>query len=522
MLGNLIAAQHELEHSLKKYKQACNAIPYDLKPPFGYNFSDLEAASNAHERFVESLGETTNHGGIILKKTRNQYIPVNRLHPELLASIIQLDASRYSCAAKYRFLNEAQKGITRLISLSGVCSHWRRLIVGFGLLWSRVPLGTTPASYKIVQLCLERAQNSRLDILAYTSRADDGWMGHDMLLSLSQRIGSLSVDAQTPDQIHSAMNHMIRDAHDPLCGPKELSLKYGGVANRLLIPSDLSLQQGLNNLFGRLDRLHLSGVDLDWSQCDFNQLQTLSIDSAFSSRQLGCIATACPNLRILELSPSQLEGMDLEPSEQSQNPSPSLFRRLQILRVACHQFNILQRVLQSILTGAYEVEIFLHVELAIELGYMRPLTSAVCRFDDVTKLGILGQFTWPRYKDENISSISKMFPNVHTLYWGGPHFDERILNFLYNPECGGPVLPKLSTLKLLDGLIPSSVTDQFIAMALNYPIRHIQLITFWTETQLHGAQRLVEMDTWSPQFLLLSRALPSISICRSDPCSTWW
>ncbi|KAL5635564.1 hypothetical protein ACGC1H_004386 [Rhizoctonia solani] len=147
MLENLISAQRELEHSLTKYKQACTMIPYDFKPPFGYNFSDLEAATNAHERFVESLGETTNHGGIILKKIRNQYLSVNCLHRELLASIIQFNASRYLCTAGYGYLNEARRGIARLISLSGVCSHWRRLIVEFGTLWSRVPLGTTSARW---------------------------------------------------------------------------------------------------------------------------------------------------------------------------------------------------------------------------------------------------------------------------------------------------------------------------------------------------------------------------------------
>ncbi|KAF8606128.1 hypothetical protein BDV93DRAFT_361717 [Ceratobasidium sp. AG-I] len=118
---------------------------------------------------------------------KDSCVPINSLHPEILALIFSLVLDERSYAPTVTVfdpfrsdpcdLNESfkQARLTKIITISGVCAYWRRIALNNGAFWTYIPIFLTSRSIQrsldSTSVWLDHAQTSPLHVFIDTRRS---------------------------------------------------------------------------------------------------------------------------------------------------------------------------------------------------------------------------------------------------------------------------------------------------------------------------------------------------------------
>lgn len=127
---------------------------------------------------------------------------MDRFPPEVLCAFFVLIKQFVSSKRHRSGAARVNAEIKALIELSGVCRHWRRVILGDGTLWTNIPVDTArPGCGKLLRSTLERSKQSTVSVNAsvFLSTTNEE-MIEDVLKVIagsSSRIGELVLETDS-------------------------------------------------------------------------------------------------------------------------------------------------------------------------------------------------------------------------------------------------------------------------------------------------------------------------------------
>ncbi|CAE6423355.1 unnamed protein product [Rhizoctonia solani] len=305
-------AQHALELATTEYLNACATLHLPLRVSNEPSQSHLNEISENCDKFIESTREELLKMGLRLKTARNQQACINRLPLELHVKVFEydLDAHETDINASH-FLSIR---LSRIVSLSAVCTHWRKRVVETSSFWSHIPFHL---SENLVALCVKRANSRPLEIRAINNRretkygSNEIWRGKNALGGHSHNIRSLTVVAYNLKHVYSSINWVLESSIPRSL--RELSVTYtGGVRMHYNAPTepDTRPEVRLNTLAKDLYTLSLSRINIKWNECAFEKLRVLQLNGLRALRlaEFEQALVSSPMLEVLEIARSRLYG----------------------------------------------------------------------------------------------------------------------------------------------------------------------------------------------------------------------
>ncbi|CAE6535161.1 unnamed protein product [Rhizoctonia solani] len=231
---------------------------------------------------------------------------INRLPPELLIKIFQFNLDIYASRYMYDIDDLLELHIERIISLSYVCSYWRQVAVKTSSFWSHIPIHLSEA---LVALCVERADNTPLDIVATKSSWGattlwEGWERDNALRAKAHHIRSLTILAHTRVRVCLPIDWVLEPGIQQ--NLQELSVHYTGYCrnwpNLGLSTTNSSPCIKLDGLARGLCTLRLKRIGTNWYECAFENLNELKLEMiSLDLQELERVLLASPVLQVLEL-----------------------------------------------------------------------------------------------------------------------------------------------------------------------------------------------------------------------------
>ncbi|KAF8717715.1 F-box-like, partial [Rhizoctonia solani] len=355
---------------------------------------------------------------IPVKITHNRYARIHQLPPEILVSVFHFDLdahpySTHSCSIP--------KGrVSRIVLLSSVCSRWRNLVVGSKLLWTRIGI-PLHGSRSLVAMCIARAQDGPLDIVAIQHEkkgawrhADEVWRREPALQGHMKNIRSLSLVTDISRPIHSTIERIRGVDTKELCGLQELFVVF---ARRELphpysaivaAPSRIPLD--LEPFADQLRTLYLQRVSVNWSKCTFDRLCVLRLKDVdtLDAIELRHILASSPVLQVLDLG-----GTRLEP--RMRKPEPVVLPNLNILRLLYLDEDSIRTIIDVLAPGTYNVELYIYAMSAKQTD-----TDAVSNTPHIFRalahnITVLGVAVRTETLDELLAAVTVALPNLVTL-----------------------------------------------------------------------------------------------------------
>ncbi|KAF8606121.1 hypothetical protein BDV93DRAFT_520979 [Ceratobasidium sp. AG-I] len=266
-----------------------------------------------------------------LRKTRNKTIPINSLHPELLARIFSFISSSPPSVDIFGSYPEdlhnpevaaKRASLKKTLVVSSVCEYWRHITLGTGTLWTFIPIHL---SGKAAQLALhsalvwlDRAQTTPLDVCidmalgeTPTSRA---MLDKVIALPLhSKRTHALFLSLGTTTHLNTLLKNCFSDGVSVTLKRLQLEV-YGQIDEPSILQNWLSRCQELQVLQLSIDALHDDRFPVLPKLVEL-RLCSL-IQTPLTTERLSNILCACPGLERLELNDIELEnstGVNLAP-----------------------------------------------------------------------------------------------------------------------------------------------------------------------------------------------------------------
>lgn len=482
---------------------------------------EIQVADEEARRFARWAKSQLSRADHTLRKARSQCAQINRLPPELMINIFQLKGTSNELPAA---------SLRRAILLSGVCSHWRRLITRTTSFWSLIPLGHSKNSEKITLLCLQRARKGPIEIVA-NSRKSSPWAASSALAPHVQQIRSLSLSAGSLDQIHSVTECLLKLKAPSLL--EELSVTFHGRTNfgtpAPIFPDSMlaSALDILNTLTRGLHVLNLRGASIDWRHFAFDELVTLRLNgssvlggSIASLDQLAHIATVSPKLRVLELRSVGLEGSRTISRAFSMNS-------LKMLRLCDLKFGVLHDILQLISLGSCEVELFVndfsftatgrHLSKDLIDSGISQLKLLSQKLPSITTLG-LGP-SQLSHASLWLKSVWGLLQHLNTLSFEDCELTAELLSIIPPPQTGIGHWPQIRTVRMRDVRIVDP--DAFKLMLSNHSIEHVDMAKCWlARTSGNSHYGFTPINFSSPLYEWLDEAIPKLSFSL-DYSSQW-
>ncbi|KAF8606127.1 hypothetical protein BDV93DRAFT_604659 [Ceratobasidium sp. AG-I] len=345
-LARISSASEILANSIRVYSAALAAFGSEVETHYKSGLLKdrliLRSLVSMVDGPLETIASHTSHLHLIqtsLRKTKNKMIPINSLHPELLAGIFSLIPDdnppvanmdvfgSYPADSSCLGLSANLVRLSSTITLSNVCGYWRNITLGIGTLWSYIPLHVagraTQCSLDRAPVWLDRARTTPLDVFLFMDGFRETASSRTMLdkvldLSLgSKRVRTLYLSLATTAYTNNLLKNCSND--DTFITLMKL---YVDIYEKIDEPS--KVQDWLTQCKA-LQVLQLSVGTL----CSdlFPVLPTLvelelfaNIQVSLTVEQLTAILRACPSLQRLKLSDIELEnsiGIHLAPVSSS-------------------------------------------------------------------------------------------------------------------------------------------------------------------------------------------------------------
>jgi hypothetical protein len=522
MLEELRSAQNALQLAVTNYVKTCAILfgTHGFNTATDHAHCGANVVNEEHQCLINWAQSQLSDASLTLKKAQNQCTPINRIPSELLVEIFRLSVHSPSASNAHIMVRDA-------VLLSSICSYWRTLIIATTSFWSLVPLGHTEGSENITLLCLKRVQTGPLDISGVSSGLSH-WRAKSAIALHIQRIRSLYLSAETLDQIHSIMKCMLHlKAPSPL---KKLSIHLY-VSVRAYSPAHIfptsSRLQGVFQILTRgLRILELHNITMNWCLFTLDELQVLRLTSDISLggflllNQLAHILATSLNLCVLELSNVALDGI-------RENDTPISMRSLKTLILRSLAFDVLCDILQSILPGPYDIQLFAdyrtfrkrlpRIESTSEgVDQLVPLFR---KFYNITTLclesdELIFEPLWLR-------SVLGALPNLNSLLLDGSQLTKEVISTITRlpskelPEtAGASPFPQIRTI----GMRAVTITDSeaFKIMITSLAIEHMELMGCELLRDDRVGYCTSVIKTSSPLYQQLSQIVPKL-YCSPNP-----
>ncbi|CAE6452210.1 unnamed protein product [Rhizoctonia solani] len=390
MEGRIADAQRALELATTEYLNACATLHPPLRTSNEPSLSHLNDIFEKCNKFIESTREELLKIGLALKTARNQQASINRLPLELLVRVFEFDLDTPRPFNNSGTLSQTR--LSRIVSLSVVCTHWRKLVVETGSFWSHIHL---PHSESLVALCVERANNGTLDVVAtnttdnVTNLPDGSWKGKSALRGHTHKIRSLTVSAYILERVHSLISCVLEPSTPRSL--REFSVIYIGPSwIHQDAPNGPNTQPkiSLDALAKDLYTLSLTGIYLNWNECAFERLCVLKLNGlhALCLAELEQALVASPMLHVLEIAHVVLYG-------ERTSSKPLGLPHLKTLRLTCMEA-ALGMIVDMFEPGDYTTELNVSLSRArafprlSQEAWIQELQCIVPKMCHVTVLGI--------------------------------------------------------------------------------------------------------------------------------------
>ncbi|KAH7332982.1 hypothetical protein B0J17DRAFT_771468 [Rhizoctonia solani] len=382
----------------------------------------------------------------------------------------------------------------RLCSLTSVCSHWRRICLSTGSFWSLIPILRRKGDGPPMDMCLERAGDSKLHLVGEVGVLDPQVV--EVITQYGPRIQTLDI---------SGVRHNARKIvasvlkHSNSGGIANLSVRDYQACyrrdrfeqSRNLFSPDSSEYTLFSRFADSLNVLRLCGFNLNWTQVHFSRLVELRLeevaleDKAMATNMLLAVASA-PELRRLQLSRMEVR-QDITRENQSDQPIslPVSLRELQSLCLRDIHRDLLPFLLQSINPGSYQTLV----------GFTQPSSfySQSSNFgnawEDILQIQAL------ELKGFNIDTLmisgnwlsgSKFYdmlwavPTITSLCIRGHSFNKRALRALIRlPESGkgggNEHFPTIRRLHILDADFDLTALDELKEVVKSHGVQELRL-----------------------------------------------
>lgn len=309
--------------------------------------------------------------------------PIRRLPADILAQvfILVVDWRRAYAAGPH----ERGLSIKQVNSLSSVCSYWRHVALGTGLLWSYLDLDRLHHT-GYISLWLDRAGSSHLDV-----RSMDRF-GHPRMDAV--HVSKLCL---VLPRIKCVRSMVMRSSKKPM--ERWLSEWRSGGVPRTLTTLALSTSHGglavfpttgvvldhrpLDELFHSLDTLYLDQIRVNWDSLRCRNLISLSLRQlSITMDNLGQLLAANPNLEYISLWLLDVT-YDPTPTTLPLAELPSIHT----LRLEGMEYDIICDVLAMIAPGHHGLDLKLgHTSCRDLSDASRQKFVAFCRRSHITTL----------------------------------------------------------------------------------------------------------------------------------------
>ncbi|KAF8596489.1 hypothetical protein BDV93DRAFT_563247 [Ceratobasidium sp. AG-I] len=310
-----------------------------------------------------------------LKRKRNWCIsPACRLPSEVLAIIFMF-------AAAYAPVYGAPEEYVKL-HLQQVCSCWRHIALDVCPIWANASLITISSGASESKQASSRIglwgghgrSSGELQLPTRQPDMEDAQLIQatlDMIAPYMKQLTKIDLAFDHVEQIQQLIEPYLKKVAPGSLA--ELTLSVNRVA--LIFPdTHPHVRECFSHLLGRLERLTLSSVGLDWTSVKFARLATMSLSDlplvcCPTLAQLVRILSTCPGLRIL-----RLERITIPDSLDLPVPEPVQLEHLSSLSLRDVDF---ARVLSIISSGRGRLSISLHgdIDITSTLESLRSLAS---------------------------------------------------------------------------------------------------------------------------------------------------
>lgn len=324
--------------------------------------------------------------------THNPRLPIHRLPTEILGIIFRNITRVETC------IHDPYVTVSRTITLSAVCSHWRMTIINNSTFWTYIPIRNTPKSHRITSLCLERSRNSLIDISAYLAGADP-WCAEKTLSLYVHRVRSLYICSRRIEHVRSVMEFILSNGVPRSL--KHLSIKpispyhMSIVSGSILPPSFPELREIMYGLVQQLHTLRLSEVALAPGSYSFDRLRNLLLERACPAEVVQALTSSSDvqSIEIRNLVSGEDHDLPTNLPVVMGNMKKLCFRGITDSTTLCN-------MLGSLLPGPYEIDLTINAGRAL-LNQVDDTTSGLnpgppCgadilgtllrRFDNITRL----------------------------------------------------------------------------------------------------------------------------------------
>ncbi|CAE6467368.1 unnamed protein product [Rhizoctonia solani] len=371
----------------------------------------------------------------------NLVSPIHLLPPEILIRIFDLVChihSYYFCPAAIhpdRLSKTSRPFLKQPVTLSHVCSRWRRITIDLASLWSHIDLFPDQCYDLMLSARLEtyvarsaqalldihiilRSSNSK-DLLALSDNQvdDNACTIFPFLTTAAPRVRSLSIMARSSTPLGDKFCASVLATCFAHCIPgtiTDVSIEAPGPLDYDWIPSmQPYLREGrlakstIETLWAPITVLHLSQCDIPWSSKAYHGLTELRLHDcpSLNSSRLMSILQSSPQLRVLEL--------DSFRRPISENPlwEPVPLNNLEVLVLVGVQDCCLGSVLRLIAPGPKPLSLSISNPLDYYTGFASKteLQSFISR-SNITQLCVNKV-----QKYAQLVEICDLIPTVHTL-----------------------------------------------------------------------------------------------------------
>ncbi|CAE6432573.1 unnamed protein product [Rhizoctonia solani] len=504
MEGQIADSQHALELATTEYLNERATLHPPLRASTEPSLSHLDETSENCDGFIESTREELLRIELALKTARNQQAFINRLPPELHAKIFEYDLDANKPDINTRTVSSIR--LSRIVSLSAVCTHWRKLVVGTGSFWSHIPIHL---SENLVALCVKRANSIPLEVMAINKKrgAKNGSnrisKGENALRGHSHNIQSLTVSAFILERIHSLINCVLESSIPRSL--RELSVTYtkANWTHEAPTEPDTRPKIRLDTLTKDLYTLRLRGIYIDWNECAFEKLCMLKLDGLHALRlaELEQALVASPMLQVLEISRSELYG-------SRTSSKPLALPHLKTLRLI-YMEAALGMIVDMLEPGDYTTELDVSMYCAMKPplvskeAWIQELQRIVPKMCHVTVLGIRNE---PHVLEEaSFLSIDDIIalPDLITLRLQGFPLEPKPILVL---EKVLQSLPQINKLQLRRVIIKS--TETFQDMIERCAVQRIELIN----CRVYSGGKILRIERGTPLYKWALESAPRVSL----------
>ncbi|CAE6443874.1 unnamed protein product [Rhizoctonia solani] len=526
MLDELIASSNLLHAALERYWAACLTIQRSYtQGDKHHTTSELALRMDSEAEFAASLEVKLQEAKAAIEWSRNRsrYIAINDLPSEVLAHIFHLVLSSQPCAKKDYLYVKTDVDMVYPVTLSHVCSYWRKITFGTVTLWSHIDISTSATLNqrclnRLAQLHLDHAGQTPVELHVFDSR---GYPAspfgrydplHALITQLLSRTFSFNLDAnQTYDcAIHGGILSTLLEGS--VAGKLvQITMRHGNIGHSVIrgkddlnsnpedVRVDLSTEQ-LDVLLSSVSILRLERMYSLWNSRAYQGLVELRLKGMYSSIyitevELVGILRSSPGLRVLEL------GIEIDDPLPIDAQVTEVFleslEALDVSQTRCYWYATLLRWLTP---GPKALQLILHRGRYQGLEVKRSLGPFLSR-SYVTRVYETG------LKILHIIELLELCPNLQELAIS--RIDAHIPDPLRVEDIGGTALAHLDHLYITG--VQIHIED--IVTLLSIPTFAVKRVVFYDCTLLGGGS-LVTRNQGDTQLEELYRNNPDVEFIQ--------